>query len=279
MRREHIDHELPWGYWLRAQLVDGKPMLVDDETGERWATLRQAFWCGRLGMPDGFNAPPDAQLELLHAVLALRARRGTIDSREERSDLFEGSWLFRANFLDWLGGVGILTAPPDVYHKAELTPEGWSALAMLHATRPDAVKTRRPSGMTVQDLVSLGLGPDPREERLAEVERVVAGWDAAFLRQVDAGRHSVVLVERGRGPVPTRQTVWALAFAAERERDDFYEWLCVRLDRWHAWSEHASSYNSRELTHKLLVVLASSLQPSGIDRPAMVEALGRAAPP
>lgn len=267
MRPEHIDHELPWGYWLRAQTIEGRPVFVDEETGARWHTLRSALWCGRLGMQEIGQEPPPPQLELVHAVLATRARRENIHASEEIADLFEGSPLFRAMLLNWLTSAALLVSNDHPYSEIKLTPEGWSVLGMLHATRPDSVRARRPSGMTIRDLVEVGLGPEEREERLARVEKVATSWNAAFLRQMDAGKHSVILSVRGTGPVPTKQTVWALAFETELARDNFYEWICFRMDRWEAWSEFASRYNSRELTHKLLSVMASALHPHAPTEP------------
>lgn len=46
-----IDHELPWGYWLRLERPEGRPDLFVDPDGGEWNSLREAFWFGRLGMP------------------------------------------------------------------------------------------------------------------------------------------------------------------------------------------------------------------------------------
>ncbi len=270
MAPDDIDHELPWGYWLRAQSFNGHPGFVDEKTGERWRTLRSAFWKARLGMQSSDKEPPPEHLELLHAVLASRARRGYIHEPEDVADLFDGSRLFRGIFLNWMHAEGLLGDPGNPHVEAYVTAEGWSALAMLHATRPYSVRKRRPSGMTVRDLLEVGLGPEEREERLARVEKTVISWDAAFVRQMDAGRHSVILSQRGKGPVPTKQTAWSLAFETEHARDNFYEWICFRMDRWEAWGDIAGYHGAKELTHKLLSVMASALHPHRPEQPPMM---------
>ncbi|MFD1787511.1 hypothetical protein ACFSC3_08000 [Sphingomonas floccifaciens] len=272
MPPEQIDPELPWGYWLRVQSVRGAPVFVDDQTGEQWRTLRSAFWKGRLGMQADDKEPPPEHLELVHAVLATRARRAYVQEPEEVADLFSGSRLFRGIIYDWMFAAGLLGRSGDPGIETLVTPEGWSALAMLHATRPYSMRQRRPSGMTVRDLLEVGLGPEEREERLARVERTAMTWDVCFMRQMDAGRPSVILTRRGDGPVPLKQTVWALAFETELARDNFFEWICFRMDRWDAWSEIAGNSSAKELTHKLLSVMASSLQPHRPEAPPMMQA-------
>lgn len=257
MNRSAIDPELPWGVWLRIEPVDRNPRFVDDATGEVWPSLRAAFWNGRLGMPNYNREPPEPLLELVHAVLARAARRN-IQDREETNDLFAGSEVFRNMFHLWLGATGLVLLDSDGHPAHQLTDEGWSVLAMLSATRPYDVRSRRPCGATVRELIELGLGPEDREARLARVERTAANWDHAFLRRIEAGRPAIVLSSRGTGPVPTLLTVWSLTFKTDEQRDSFYDWLCRRLDRWPAWAKLTSEYSSRELTHKLLQILVAS---------------------
>jgi hypothetical protein len=271
MIRDDIDAELPWGYWLRVQSSNGQPTFVDDETGAAWRSVRSAFWHGRLGMPDNGREPPPEHLELMHAMLAARARRASISDKEECGDVFQGSSVFRSFYLKWLIAAGLIGGGGNPLGETSLTAEGWSVLAMLHATRPYATRQSRPSGMTVLQLTELGLGPEERHARLARVEAVATSWEAAFLRQQDAGRPSVILSLRGKGPVPVKQTVWALAFETEEQRDSFYEWLSFRMDRWPAWAEFASEYGSRELTHKLLSVMASALEPHQPQAPPLMK--------
>jgi hypothetical protein len=41
------------------------------------------------------------------------------------------------------------------------------------------------------------------------------------------------------------ETVWALVFETELARDNVFEWICFRMDRWEAWSEIAGSHGPR----------------------------------
>lgn len=249
-RRPHVDPELPWGCWLRIDPADGVAEFVDDATGERWSTIRDALWHGRLGMGSGPIGILPA-LEFLHGVLSQWARRKP-DSRELISDMFSGDSAFQGWYLAWLTREGLIA------WRDGLTAEGWAVLHMLMATRPQDVRKERPGRATVAQLVELGLGPEEREARLARVEEAALQWGVGFRRtRVGAWPH-VILVRRGEGPVPVRETVWSLRFETEEQRDSFYEWLCLRLDRWPAWAELAGRHPHLELTQHLLMVLAVS---------------------
>lgn len=254
----HIDPALPWGCWLRIERIGANDLYVDDETGLTYASLRAALWNGRLRMPDYNREPPSDLLEVVHAVLAASARRQPMPE-EEATDLFEGSLLFRKLFHLWLSTTGLVVPGENGHDVRDLTAEGWAVLRLLDATRPYDVRRNRPSAATVQALVELGLGPEDREARLSRLEREAARWDAAFLRRSQGADHSIILSKRGDTPVPVGRTVWSLSFPTERRRDVFYDWLCLRLDRWQAWSDLADAYGSEKLTHHLLAVMASAL--------------------
>lgn len=253
-----IDPELPWGYWFHLEKRDGTGVFVDEATGTTWPSLRAALWNGRLGMPDHNRQPPPELLELVHAVLAATVRR-RLGDREQDADLFEGSHLFRRMFHLWLGSTGLVILDDNGHGPIAITAEGMTVLHMLTATRPHDVRQSRPSAATVAMLTELGLGPENRSARFERLDREAVRWDAAFLRRQEGRQSTIILSKRGSGPVPVMQTVWSLAFDNARQRDFFYEWLCHRLDRWQAWAELASQYGSHGLTHKLLAVLAASL--------------------
>lgn len=258
MRTEDIDPELPWGHWLAIRTSGRERIYVDEATGERWRTLRSALWHGRLGGRDDGREPPPEQIELIHAVLAARARRPRVREAEEAADLFHGGVLFRTHHLDWLAGHGLIVGR-EIVHDARLSSEGRSVLLMLHATRPYATRGVRPSGATVQQLEGLGAGCEEREVRLSRVERIASTWDAAFLRREEGGRLSVVLETKREGL--GRMAAWELAANTRGQRDNLYEWLCFRMDRWPAWAGMATTVGSDALTHKLLATMAAALQP------------------
>lgn len=257
MSAHRIDHELPWGNWLRAE-ADGQDRLVDDATGERWASLRAALWTGRLSMPDYNRPPPTELLETMHAVLAAAVRR-TPNFHEQTSELFQDSELYSRMFHLWLASQKLIVLAESGHGAEAVTPEGTAVLHMLMATRPYDVQQERPTGATIAQLIELGLGPEVREERLARVETASAAWDAAFLRRQEAGKPSIILSKRGYGPAGVFQTVWTLHLANAEQRDRFFDWLCFRLDRWMAWADMASDYGSEHLTHHLLQVAAAAL--------------------
>lgn len=251
-----VDPELPWGVWLHVRpKTNGLASFLDEATGREWRTIREAFWCGRLGMPLEHDRLPEERLEFLHGFLSQWARRPS-NSFERTTDMFAGNHQFSKWYLDWLQAQELIDTDRD---KA-LTAEGWAVLHMLMATRPQEVRQHRPGRATVLELTEVGLGPEEREARLRRVEQVSAGWDVAFRRSQIGAFPSVILVQRGSGPVPVLQTTWTLQCDSADQRDAFYEWLCVRLDRWPHWVELAKSHLGRELTHHLLVVMAASLE-------------------
>jgi len=260
MRTKHIDPELPWGSWLAIRTVRGRRVYVDQATGEEWRSLRSAFWHGRLGHRDAGKEPPPEQLELIHAVLAARARRPRIREAEEAADLYQGSTLFRTVHLEWLAGHGLIVGS-DVINEARPSPEGRSVLLMLHATRPYETRENRPSGATVRQLERLGVGCEEREVRAARTERIASTWDAAFLRRDFGGLHSVVLDVRTGASGAKPHPEWALALDGKEQRENFYEWLCCRMDRWPAWAALATAEGPDVLTQKLLTTMAATLRP------------------
>lgn len=228
-------------------------MFVDDLTGLEWPTIREAFWLGRLRMPLRNDKVPEDQVEFLHGVLSQIARRRA-SFRERAADIFHGSGQFCDWYFAWLHNQELIHEPDG-----HLMAEGWAVLHMLMATRPQPVRQDRPGRATVRQLTEFGLGPEEREARLGRVERMTLDWGEGFRRKrIDAWPH-VILVERGDGPVPVLQTTWSLRFDTDEQRDDFYEWLCVRLDRWPAWAEMAYGHPHLELTQHLLMVMGAAL--------------------
>lgn len=253
-----IDPELPWGYWLNFVERPSGAVFID-EHGQEWATVRQAFWCGRLHMPLQNGEPPADQLELLHAVLADRARRP--HTMISPVDLFGDDLLFCQHHMHWLCAEGLLVrqSPKESALKAELSREGVSALLMLAATRPQLVRQMRPTHFSVQQLFELGRRPLGGEKQRAEVEAAVDVIAGGFIRQT-IGKPAVTLVHRGTGPIPVTLTSWVLAFQDVRARDTFYDWLIGYIDRWPEWVELGrENGGQKSLTEHLLQVLASEL--------------------
>lgn len=244
----------PWGHWLRLEHrgFSSGPEFVDRD-GRVWRSIREAFWCGRLGMPLANDRVPDDLLELIHAALACRFAPGpTRIWPDILPDMALGHLMNH-----WLVAVGLLRKEGGHPLERGLTPEAFSVLRMLDLTRPLPLSQTPPSRASVDEMIGIMHGPVAGEERRADVEARAQDWDAAFLRRTIAGKHTVVLASRGRGPIPVVATVWMLRFPDARVRDRFYDWLCDRLDRWPAWAAIADGYGGPELTNHLLQVMVT----------------------
>lgn len=136
-----IDPELPWGCWLRIE-PDGSsdPVFVNDETGERWHTIREAFWFGRLKMSLRQRGASLEHLERMHALLLSLLPRNS-GSDERASDLFDGNSGFERFFLEWLAKEGFVAANQHGHYL--VTNEGMAVVQMLAATRPIPVRQAR----------------------------------------------------------------------------------------------------------------------------------------
>lgn len=204
------------------------------------------------------NGPPAAILEVIHAIMAVKSRRDP--SRYDYIHDVLGNRPTDQLLMYWLDGQGLLAEGGEQHppHRL-LTDEGHAVLLMLDATRPVPVRKMQPSQASIEQLISLGMGPLPGEKKRSEVEQAAARWDAGFLRRDVAGRSAIVLFRRGDGAMPLLQTVWSLTFDDHQQRDAFYDWLCHRLDRWPAWAEIAGRHSGPELTNHLLKLMPGLL--------------------
>lgn len=254
-----IDRRLPWGYWLRLEHYANEGERFIDSKGKAWTSLRQAFWCGRLGMPAYGEGDPDTILELMLAMLIGMARDEQM-RWEIVADVFGRNHLMY-RFLDhWMRGVGLLRPyDPSRAGRSEIASEGWSAMLMLGATRPQPVRAVRPTSISIRTLLNLGVGALSSEERMREVEDASASWPAAFLHQTVGDKPMIVLVKRDvEAPVPVTRTAWSQGFSAVLDRDALYDWLCRRVDRWEDWAKLAWTGSGAELTGHLLSMVVLS---------------------
>lgn len=258
------DHVLPWGSHLRLEPRHNRsPVFVDDEKGIEWDSIRQAFWVGHLRGELDRGQVPHARLEMMHAVLAATMRRD-LDAHERTTDLFGGSTDFAYWYMHWLRSLGLAELGRGGIDRP--TAFGMSVLQMLAVTRPTRVLDSPPSMATIRQLGEVGLSPEKREARLARLERAAMEWDRAFVRKQIGSRPSVVFLRRSDGPIPMMQMVWSCAFDTADQRDGFYDWLGYRLDRWPEWSELLMGDTADKLTHRLLMVMAASLEDLAMPR-------------
>jgi len=122
---------LPWGWWLRAEA----PGVVD-EGGRQWASVREAFWEGRLCFAPGHTSFITQRSELMLRVLTSFAS-GTADKKERARDLFDGNIMFADIYENWLFQNRLLGRGTVATADFKLTDDGRSVMFMLLATTDD----------------------------------------------------------------------------------------------------------------------------------------------
>lgn len=243
----------PWGWWLRAQ----GGVIVDPE-GREWASVRDAFWQGRLGFPATHVAPEQHEL-LLRVLLSIERPYG--DTTERVHDIFSGDMMFWRFHHCWLVSVGLVDRMPGLLgFNSALTAEGRSVLAMLLATRDPGhavlslsavLEAMRAAGRTAAD--------GAREDALRSIERGVVRMLYLFAREELAGRPVVTLTGMAGGRMPMRRVMWSQSFTDPDVRDNFFAWLTQRVDRWEDWGAMAYSKGADALTTHLLGLFAARL--------------------
>ena len=248
-----VDGQLSWGYWLRLERKNQKPVYYDP-AGASWDSIRDCFFRGRLRMTTTHPMDAGKLLELLLATMIaiVRGRRSHDPAFE---DMFGGKEDHARHFLHWMQAERL--AEGEAYHQNwKLTPEGSSAMRMLFATRPHAIGAIRPSRASLLELTRLSQGPDMHEADRVEVERKASGWPAAFLRRRVGNGFGIVAVRRDETDhdVQVGRTVWNVTFHYEDQRDALYDFLIERLDRWPEWVTMAYGSRGEELTLRLLTL-------------------------
>lgn len=240
---------LPWGYWLTSiGDVPGEPPLVDED-GRTYASVREAFWLGRLGLPRDIGM--DRTLEFIMCFLAIADARFV--AKEERiRDVFLGDGHLSSFFMIWLEAVGLLS-PLD--HRP--TPEGRAVVLMLIATR-DRENARNRVGL---DWIGANRGTATPVDR-SNAEDMVRRNEATASRMAHRfavteinGLPAVKLVGLRITPeIPVRSTVWSMSWPDRdsHARDEFYLWLLERIDRWDEWNALVAARGSRALTEHLM---------------------------
>jgi len=245
---------LPWGYWLTAVgEVDGWPPLLDDQ-GNRWDSVRQAFWVSRLRMANITRSDVmNQELEFLLAVLVAIDRR-VIHTEERALDLFGGYDRSR-HYGAWLHGHALVEPSPACDLDSKLAPEGHAVLLMLASTRspkaaplPIGLPSLRP-----YHGLNLGMEEEVRETILAGQERAAERLQYRFQREEIGKVPGIVLLGEALGPnVPLRRKLWSMTTLDLYARDRLYLWLHERIDRWPNWGELAFRRGARALSEHLM---------------------------
>jgi hypothetical protein len=256
------DHDpaLPWGHWLR--LKAGSPsMLLVDEEGREWRSLREAFFHGQLGFAVAAGRFREAELERILAFLLASDRNrvggpaihSTIDLCGNSDEL----WRF---YILWLTAQGLLgnRYTSDAL-AGELTDEGRAVAKMLLATRPTDLAAFHPGVEAF--LYAEGKTKEIDRPAFQRPDQGVAHLTHVFVRERLHDHPAISLIFRDLGGrIPLIRTLWVQTFTTEACRDGYFEWMSERIDRWNAWGEMAYRKGAALLTQHLLATLAEEIR-------------------
>lgn len=270
MRYEDIRNPaLPWGYWFHADAaISGRPLV--DEQGRRWNTVREAFWIGRLGMPE--SQFMEENLERLMAYLGALSRR-VVHVDEQVHDLFAGEQDFECFYRTWVFSQALTGGDPPF--GTGISAEGYAALVMLASTRPSQVRALPVGSEAIATLAPSKASDVETAAWLDRVEAISARLPFRFERRELWRKPAVALVGDGLGGVvPLRRTLWIQSFSDNLSRDRFQVWLARRLDRWEAWGDMAYRRGAPVLTQHLLAMLMTAADdPNGGVKPGRAHKL------
>ena len=251
--------DLPWGYWLTSSgKVHGEPPLVDED-GTQWGSVREAFWSGRLGLPDYHYRWVDGVLGFMMSYLAIHDSR-FIEKEERVHDIFLGDGHLEQFFFAFMVAVGFL------HTHSKLTPEGRAVLQMLIATRSED-ESQNKVGL---DWIAANRGLIPHAKRkkaadmVTEREIVASRLRNRFAAdQIDGCPVVKLIVFKVTDEIPLRSTLWTMSWedGDRHARDSFYLWLLERIDRWDAWTDMVERQGTRALTeHVMKLAFADRFQ-------------------
>lgn len=240
--------DLPWGYWLVSSGTSGQPPLIDED-GTEWPSVRDAFWCGRLGFPESYAS--DHVLEFMASYMAIMDGRFVKDEERVR-DVFDGD-----HHADTLFGTILEAAGLVDKLSRRLTPEGRAVLLMLIATRRQD-NAQEDVGMAWIVANRTVAGWKERQTAAEQVERreqVAARMMHRFATDEIDGNPAIKLIGlRITREIPVRSTLWSMMWDSGDRlgRDRFYLWLLERIDRWDDWSEMVTKHGARALTEHFM---------------------------
>lgn len=240
--------DLPWGYWLVSSGDSGRPPLID-ENGNEWDSVREAFWSGRLGLPDSVSA--DRILGFMASYMAIVDGRFVAKDECVR-DIFEGDRHVAELYQVFLEAAGLIGR-----NSGQLTPEGRAVLLMLIATRTldDAQDDVGMDWIVANRTVAGWKERQSATEQVERGEQVAARMMHRFATDEIDGKPAVKLIGlRITREIPVRSTLWTMTWDDQNryDRDRFYLWLLERIDRWDTWSEMVSREGARALTEHFM---------------------------
>lgn len=249
---------LPWGHWLRMKPGEEEMILID-EAGREWSSVREAFFHGRLGFNDTLRNFREVELErMLVYLLGASGPFGISGMPSRGDDLFQDH-AFSSFYRHWLGAHGLMEKDPrSQTQDAMITAQGRSVAKMLLATRRPGLAGLHPG---VETVIFAG-------GRVEEVDRTdfergdhgVAEMQYAFVRERIGRQFTISLVHRDVSlRMPLVRTIWTQTFADERSRDVYHVWMSDRPERWNAWGDIAFRGGAGALTRHLLSLLAGEM--------------------
>jgi hypothetical protein len=272
-----IDHDasqdLPWGWWMRTADMPNKGVVIVDEHGQHWSSLRHAFWSGRLRMGNDSPRLVDEMCEIILAILTCKAA-GTVPPGEIVLDLYRANNAAARYHVYWLQAEALLQ--PGGTLEAGVTPEGASVARMLLVTRsPDLAK------MPVGPAAIAAFGPpgsstECDRARFEEPSGPSATFPFAIVRETRGYRHQVAMLHRDpEDVVPLARTIWSVTCPDVTTRDRLYRWLYGRMHRWSAWGKIAQEHGAQALSQHLVAlvmqdpaVARGTAEPASEDLPA-----------
>ena len=248
------DADLPWGYWMRMR-PHRQHMMVEDHAGREWQSVREAFWCGRLGMSAFTTSRTmDQGCELLIAMLSVATRNTATGASEVGADAMHGNQAMAAFLESWSIASGLVIAKENNGRTSYISDEGWAVLLMLKATRPEELHGVTPGAKAVE------IAGGPGLVEIANPSVDLSGARFVFERVDIVGQAGIQLVDRngGRGRMPIHEVVWSLIMP-KLECDRLFAWMCARSDRWQAWGTMTERRDANALTQHLLATYIASV--------------------
>lgn len=249
------DPRLPWGHWMRTVNTLSQGVLIVDEHGQHWTSLRDALWRGRLNMGPYRQGLVDEECEIILAILTSKAA-GTVPPGEVAIDLYRENTVAARYHVFWLQSENLVQ--PGGTLDAGVTPEGESVALMLLATRPPDLAVI-PVGVNA---IALFGSPGSTTECDRAIFEAADGLSASFpyavVRETRFRRHEVSMLHRDPDDViPLARTIWSVTCPNPATRDRIYGWMHDRMHRWTAWGEMAREHGAHALSQHLLALVAA----------------------
>ena len=252
---EH-DARLPWGHWMRTNHVPNQGVVIVDEHGQHWNSLRNALWNGRLNIDSSNPHVLDEGCELILAILASKAA-GRVPPDEIVISLYASNTAAFRFHIFWLEATGLLQ-PGSGLMEGGVTPEGASIALMLLVTRPSELAAVPIGAAAVRAFGPQGSPTECSRAAYAAGDGPSAAYPYAIVRETRVRRYEILMLHRDpEDVIPMARTIWTVTCPDPATRDRLFAWMHDRMDRWTAWGKMAKDHGSHALSQHLLALIAS----------------------